>query len=200
MRELGIFAAISKILVGIQAFRHTADVYAQLDIWATLYLVAKGHASSSISGKAAREISDRAYVPPYSIAKRDMDTTKATAGFTGSVIVNAGVTASAGVSVKGQVADFFKALVGAEKDNKPLFQAGEAWQLFSVRLRVLEYELELIFNLCLQKEFGAGHYGKELAASKNHPIPESCPATPGSPMEVVQALSTLSEKKRVSFE
>ncbi|KAG9226940.1 hypothetical protein CCMSSC00406_0003387 [Pleurotus cornucopiae] len=169
---------IPKIQVGIKAFAHEADVYAKVDIWAALYLLAKGHASAGVSGsKKLREIADRAYTPPYAIAQRDLDATKATAGFTGSVIINAGVEVSGGVEVKGKAVPFFKALAGLKVDE-PLgigAKAGKAWQLLS-------------------KDFGVGQYSSELAKASHQPISASdtCPTKPpSSTTEVVQAVTTL---------
>ncbi len=158
-----------------------------------MYLLAKGHASASVKGKAAREISDRAYVPPYAIAERDLDTTKATAGFTGMVIINAGVTATVGVAVNGTVAGFFKALVGAEKDHKPLIQVGKAWQLLTVRFRVPR-AWDGVYVFRLQKEFGVGDHAPELTEVQKHPIHDTCPIQPGSTAQVVEAPTILKEK------
>ncbi|KAF7439850.1 hypothetical protein PC9H_000187 [Pleurotus ostreatus] len=179
---------IPKILVDITAFGHSADVFAKVDVWAALYLLAKGHASASVSGsKKTREIADRAYIPPYGVASRDLDGSdgsvagKTTAGFTGSVIINAGVEVSGGVEIKGQAIAFFKALAGL-KPNEPLglsAKAGKAWQLLS-------------------KDFGVGQYSAELAAVSHKPINTSGDAclknsTPG-PSEDVQTLTSLAAK------
>lgn len=136
---------IPKIQVGIKAFSHEADVFAKVDVWAAVYLLAKAHASASVSGskKTSRAIADHAYTPPYGVASRALDgldggvAKKATAGFTGSVIINAGVEVSGGVEIKDKtVIPFFKALAGLKADE-PLgvgAKAGKAWQLFVVRL------------------------------------------------------------------
>ncbi|KAG9226943.1 hypothetical protein CCMSSC00406_0003384 [Pleurotus cornucopiae] len=178
---------IPKIQVVITAFGHTADIFAKVDIWAAIYILAKGHASASVSGskKTTREIADHAYVPPYAVAeRRDLDgldafdATKATAGFTGSVIINAGVEVSGGVEVKGQAIAFFKALAGLNA-SEPLSagaKTGKAWQLLS-------------------KDFGVGQYSSELAKAKVQPMStiDICPQkAPGSTAtEVVQTETTL---------
>ncbi|KAL4269345.1 hypothetical protein AB1N83_001910 [Pleurotus pulmonarius] len=180
---------IPKIQVGIKAFNHEADVFAKVDVWAALYLLAKGHASASVSGskKITREIADRAYIPPYGVASRDLDgsdgsaTTKATAGFTGSVIINAGVEVSGGVEVKGAAIPFFKALAGlnASTPLSATAKAGKAWQLLS-------------------KDFGAGQYSAELASASHKPLSTSkdaCPSKAPAPAEVVQELTTLAADK-----
>ncbi|KAF9495226.1 hypothetical protein BDN71DRAFT_1589895 [Pleurotus eryngii] len=83
-----------KIQVGVTAFSHAM------------------HASASVNGR--QEIVDRVYIPPYGIASRELDSSdgsvaaKTTAGFTRSVIINAGV--------KGQALAFFKALTRLKAD------------------------------------------------------------------------------------
>ncbi|KAJ8517247.1 hypothetical protein ONZ45_g5540 [Pleurotus djamor] len=143
--ELNVKAhVVPKLTVGIKAFRHSADIYIQTDIWGGVYIVGKGHAGAtatvrpSSKGKSKREqflIYSRE--PENALVERSSPVTasaSAAAGFSGSVAVSAGIDFTAGAEIVGQFVGFFKALKGLGGDGNVLdkhFTHSKQWTLWT---------------------------------------------------------------------